>query len=188
MSTGLGYFDINGVWIFGEDDSETLMSDLLNKGQDATSAALTTINSRLDDVESGWQTWTTPPTNLVVGTGGAALLSQRHLHIGGGIHLVKCDYILGTSGASVGLAPIVNLWAPIKKPIPRYATLQSAGALYDASAVTQRQAIISTYDISDTQVYASQVNAGALSNITSTSPWTWAAGDILHFEFTVEVA
>jgi len=53
MSTGLGFFDAQGVWMFGEDDSETLMSDLLNKGQSATSDALVADRSRLANLEAG---------------------------------------------------------------------------------------------------------------------------------------
>src|SRR5690606_4504525 len=61
MAAGLGYFDPNGVWQFGEDDTEVLFSDLLNKGQQATSAAIALDRARLDDLEAdtGWVQITT---------------------------------------------------------------------------------------------------------------------------------
>jgi len=43
MPTGPGGLDSNGIWQFGEDDSEALASDLLNLGMGSVSTALTNL-------------------------------------------------------------------------------------------------------------------------------------------------
>lgn len=42
-----GSLDANGIWIFGEDDSEPTFSGLLNKGMDSVSDAIALTNSKL---------------------------------------------------------------------------------------------------------------------------------------------
>lgn len=53
-----GAFDTNGIWIYGEDDPASPVSDLLNLGQEATSAAFADDRTRLDALETpddtGW--------------------------------------------------------------------------------------------------------------------------------------
>lgn len=51
MPTGLGGYDAQGIWQYGEDDTETLMSDLLNKGQASVSDQVEADRVRLDAVE-----------------------------------------------------------------------------------------------------------------------------------------
>jgi len=43
MPTGPGGLDSNGIWQFGEDDSEALASDLLNLGMGSVSTAITNL-------------------------------------------------------------------------------------------------------------------------------------------------
>ncbi|MBX3094302.1 MAG: hypothetical protein KF680_07190 [Cryobacterium sp.] len=52
MGVGPGYLDPEGVYQFGEDDAETLMSDLLNLGQESVSTAFGSDRSRLDQLEA----------------------------------------------------------------------------------------------------------------------------------------
>ena len=40
MPLGPGGYDSNGIWLYGEDDSEALASDLLNLGMQSVSDAL----------------------------------------------------------------------------------------------------------------------------------------------------
>lgn len=51
MSSGLGYFDAEGVWRFGEADTETLFSDMLNIGQEATSDQFVIDRARMTSIE-----------------------------------------------------------------------------------------------------------------------------------------
>jgi len=51
MAAGAGFTDAEGIWHYGEDDTETLMSDLLNLGQQSVSDALTLDRVRLAQLE-----------------------------------------------------------------------------------------------------------------------------------------
>lgn len=51
MALGPGYTDPQGIWQFGEDDVEILMSDLLNVGQVSVSQQLTLAKGRLAVLE-----------------------------------------------------------------------------------------------------------------------------------------
>jgi len=50
MPIGPGGLDSNGIWQFGEDDSEALASDLLNLGMGSVSTALSTLGGVLQVV------------------------------------------------------------------------------------------------------------------------------------------
>jgi len=50
MPIGPGGLDANGIWQFGEDDSEALASDLLNLGMGSVSTALSTLGGVLQVV------------------------------------------------------------------------------------------------------------------------------------------
>jgi hypothetical protein len=52
MPLGPGAADTQGIWNFGESDTETLFSDLLNVGQASTSAALALDRVRLATIET----------------------------------------------------------------------------------------------------------------------------------------
>jgi hypothetical protein len=51
MATGSGFYDANGVWQYGENDSISLFSDTLNIGQASVSNAFTDDRSRLSTIE-----------------------------------------------------------------------------------------------------------------------------------------
>lgn len=44
MPTGPGGLDPNGIWLYGEDDTEALASDLLNLGMQSVSDALADVS------------------------------------------------------------------------------------------------------------------------------------------------
>ena len=52
MGIGPGFIDAEGIWQYGEDDTETLMSDLLDIGQQSVSDALVLDRARLAAAES----------------------------------------------------------------------------------------------------------------------------------------
>ena len=52
MPTGPGGLDSNGIWQFGEDDSEALASDLLNLGMGSVSTAISTLGGVLQVVST----------------------------------------------------------------------------------------------------------------------------------------
>jgi len=139
-------------------------------------------------IVSDWVAWTTPPTGLVVGTGGSALLSQKYRDSGGGIVEIDCRYVLGTSGASVGVAPIINMPFAMDLPSPRYARIEGKANLYDVSATLNKEGRVGHYDTVDDKIYLNYYDSGALSNITATVPFAWAAGDSIRVSARVKRA
>jgi hypothetical protein len=71
MSAGSGYFDAEGVWIYGENDSIALFSDLLNLGENSVSDQFTADRSRLSTLEAN--------ANLIYA---AASATARNAHFG----------------------------------------------------------------------------------------------------------
>lgn len=188
MAAGPGYLDAEGVWIFGEDDTESLASDLLNLAQAATSTQLGADRARLDALEdelTEWTTWATAPTNLVVGTGGAAQMVQRYKRIAGRYY-IDYRYVLGSSGASVGSGPTINLPFNVAILNPQGGMTVGDGAVYDLSAAATpafTKAVLQSATTARIFTYT-----GTIANITGTAPITWAAGDILAGGFWVDPA
>lgn len=133
-----------------------------------------------------WTTWATAPTNITVGTGGLASTKQRYKVVGGRIFF-DCKYVLGTSGASVGTGPVINLPFPVMKPTTRFAQLGGSGGLYDASTTAaETLAVPRLNGTADNQVLLNTFN-GAYVGITATAPWTWAAGDEIAVQFWADL-
>ena len=136
--------------------------------------------------ESPWIAWTTAPTGITVGTGGAASSLQQYKYVAGRL-CFEYKFILGSSGQSVGTAPYLTVPMNLILPAPRYATLPGDGSCLDSDT--------STADYTKARINATTANqvliskyAGTYSNITATVPWTWAAGDTLGGEFWADPA
>ena len=63
MGIGPGFIDAEGIWQYGEDDTETLMSDLLDIGQQSVSDALVLDRARLAAAESALAMSPATPTS-----------------------------------------------------------------------------------------------------------------------------
>ena len=135
---------------------------------------------------SGWTTWATAPTGITVGAGGSASLMQRYKDFGDNILLFQYKYVLGTSGASVGTNPSINLPFSIRRPTTRIGQLTGSGSLYDASAASQEWTGNPRLLVLTDNAVALAVFNGSYAAITATSPWTWAAGDEIGGEFWAE--
>lgn len=70
-----GSLDANGIWIYGEDDSEATFSGLLNKLGDSTSDAVGTINTDITALEGRALSGLVPinPVSVVVASGSATV-------------------------------------------------------------------------------------------------------------------
>jgi hypothetical protein len=79
MPLGPGSLDSNGIWQYGEDDSEDLFSDLLNVGQESTSDAIALDRARIGELEGKFTPggWTTISTGLVYKLFGGVLVEIR---------------------------------------------------------------------------------------------------------------
>jgi len=76
MPIGPGGLDSNGIWQFGEDDSEALASDLLNLGMGSVSTAISTLGGVLQVVSTTkTDTFSTTSTSYVDVTGLAATIT-----------------------------------------------------------------------------------------------------------------
>lgn len=131
--------------------------------------------------ESDWLTWATAITNVTIGTGGSALLSQRYKYIGGRV-LFQCRFVLGSSGASIAGQPTINLPMSLEQLVSRTAELVSAGTIHDVSAAATFQARARLNVLASNQVAVSSYT-GTYAGITATAPMTWAGGDELAVEF-----
>ena len=137
--------------------------------------------------QSTWITWSTAPTNLAVGTGGSALQQQKYKYIGGRVFF-DCKYVLGTSGASMGTAPVINLPVTLVRPSSRFFKLSAAVGMFDTSATAQADGLATLNALSAVQVLATYLVGATSTSITATAPWTWAAGDELAVQFWADVA
>lgn len=79
MPAGLGGFDDQGIWQFGEDDTEVLMSDLLNNGMQSVSDQLLFDRARLTDLEEA-----PVPVAMAAGliTASSGVWSERSFPVG----------------------------------------------------------------------------------------------------------
>ena len=137
--------------------------------------------------ESGWITWATAPTNITVGTGGSAEQTQKYRYVNGEI-FVRFKYVLGTSGASVGTIPHLNLPFNIAPLSTRYSPVLGTVGLYDDNATVGARGNTLQEATSLTQIILQHDTGAVWQNITATVPWTWAANDIIAGEFWVTPA
>lgn len=129
---------------------------------------------------SDWITWATAPTNVVVGTGGAASSVQKYKYVAGRLAF-NVRFVLGTTGFSVTGQPAVTLPLSIVQAIAGAGDMEGVGNIYDTSAATAYRA--KPRQTSATSVIVSSYSAGSYGGITASTPMTWAAGDVLAFEF-----
>lgn len=134
--------------------------------------------------ESDWITWATAPTNLTVGSGGSASSLQRYKWITGRLYF-DFKFVLGSSGASMGTSPTLNL--------PVTVTMNVTGSLLTGDGAVRDVSVPSTpaytkASLGTTTTVTIVTYTGTTASITSTAPMTWAAGDILAGGFWAEPA
>ena len=136
---------------------------------------------------SPWVTYSPTLTNLVIGTGGAALTFAEWRYEGDLVH-VNFAYIIGTSGQAVGTIPTMTLpvpAAPFRTPT-KYMGIMT---LYDVSAVATWEGRISAISGSTTAArLLAAPGTGVAAPITATAPFAWDSGDHLVGEFTYKPA
>jgi len=142
-----------------------------------------------DAWDSGWITSINAPTNLTVGTGGSATSVQRYKYISGKIYF-DYTFVLGTTGASVGVAPSLNL--------PIYLMMRSGGVeslgmetgvIYDLSAASTvgytKHLLLTSNTV---RISYNTATTWAITNITATAPITFASGDVIAGAFWADPA
>ena len=123
MATGT--LDANGVWIYGEDDPASPVSDLLNLGMDSVSDAVGDAKARLTTLE-GLGMWTaytptlTATTNPNIGTTGTR--TGAYTRIGKTVHW-RAYITVGGTGIAVGTGSY-----RLSMPVAPAANQRSAGS------------------------------------------------------------
>lgn len=137
--------------------------------------------------ESNWITWSTAPTGITVGTGGSASSLQRYKWMDGRIYF-DFKFVLGTSGASVVTNPNLNLPVSIALSIPSGVGQLATGdvQLYDTSVPAINYGKVSIAGAT-TALLRTYTGSGT-GSISSSAPWTWAAGDIIAGGFWADPA
>lgn len=138
--------------------------------------------------ESEYATYTATLTNIAVGTGGSAAQLTEYRYEAGLVR-VHFKLILGTSGASVSGIPQFTL--PVTATALDGATIGYPGltTLLDVSVPTTYYEDVGSVSASTTAVrILLRGTNGVIGAISSTVPFTWAAGDILAGEFTYRPA
>lgn len=159
-----------GRWIYETDTGRTLLYD-----------------------GTGWivmdeptQNYTPALVNIAIGTGGNAANNGRYRRSGGWVD-VKFQVVLGTSGASVGASPTIGIpFASLDgyelSQIPMGLFDSSAAQFYPGSTVLATATTIGIYAFGAAATYTTY------NGVTSTIPFTWAAGDFFEANFRYQMA
>lgn len=160
-------------------------------GQRAVASAFQTLADIATALTGARGTFASSVTNLTPGTGGTS--SMRYRRLGSGEVQGRYLFVYGSSGAAVGSSPRCSLPAD---PHSSYASGGSVsagfarvgtGILYDTSVGAYRDAI-GLLNSSREMLIAYWDTATTLAAISSTTPWTWAAGDRIQIDFLYEPA
>lgn len=132
--------------------------------------------------ESEWISYTPTWTNLVVGTGGDAANTAAYKYTNGKVN-VEGVVVFGSTGASVSGA--VSFTLPVTATTRPFTNTfyRAASTLFDASAPATNEARVRANGTSTNSASILAVVSGTPANLSATIPWTWAAGDSIHYEF-----
>lgn len=141
--------------------------------------------------ESDWISYTSTLGNAAVGTGGSALKSSDYRYEVGRLRL-RFRAILGTSGASVTSTPTwtVPSGVSLRTPATANELIDGRITLTDISAASNyigHASYIGT-DVDKFRIIANAATTVGTAGISATSPFTWAAGDVISGEVVVDVA
>lgn len=141
----------------------------------------TEVSNALTALTAAWTTWTPTLANLTLGSG---TVTARYRRLGKTVDF-HFKFVLG-SGSAVGTQPTFTLPAT---PHSSYGLFQDAVGTADfADAGTaNRRGIVWVFSGSTAIIYALSTT-GVQTDVTSTSPHTWASGDSISVSGTYEAA
>lgn len=137
--------------------------------------------------ESDWIAYTPTLTGVTIGSGGGASNTAFYKYECGVVR-VHGSIVLGATGAAVSGA--VSLTLPVTAATPKFTNTFyiAAATLFDTSPAATTEARVRANGTSTTSFNLLAVVTGTPANISSTVPWTWAAGDAMQYEFTYRPA
>lgn len=150
--------------------------DLLYTSLLATNASVAAIGT--------WSTWTPTFTFLNKGTTGTVV--AKYVQIGKLVRGV-CEVTLGGTGISVGGAGAVSFTLPVTSAraggrIGSSTYLDSGVAFYDGSV------LLGSTTVANFLIHVASGTYTTASNVSATTPFTWAAADTFYCEFAYEAA
>lgn len=179
---GSNFISLSGMYVWANASARAAATGMATDArgyQVDTRAEYRYTGSAWQAWESNWIVWTTSPSNFAVGTGGSAAVVQRYKWIAGRVYF-EYEFTLGSSGASVGTNPEVNLPFAIKTFNGVSYPTGDGGAVFDASsganAAYSRHLVVSATAV---RVYFTTIASPTFTSITASAPMTWAAGDKL---------
>ena len=120
-------------------------------------------------------TWVPSTTNVTLGTGGEIRTRMRQ---SGQEMQIYMEVVLGTGGQFGGI-PTFSLPVPVASWLETGtgALLPGVEAWWVDRGTTQRHGMVSLLNATTIEIL--WMNAGVPAAVTSSSPWSWAAGDLL---------
>jgi hypothetical protein len=137
---------------------------------------------------SDWISYTPTLSGVAIGTGGAAANTASYRYIDGQVK-VRGVITLGSSGASVSGTIDVTLPSTATALRHPYQTYAGSGTLYDTSAGVNYYSFVAAANASVTDINIFFVGAsGVRGGTTASTPFVWAAGDSISYDFTYDPA
>jgi len=146
-------------------------------------ATLKTYFDTIYPVNGAWTTWTPTFTNLTVGNG---TLSAKYKQIGDKTYSVAVQVTLGST-SSVGTSPSFSIPFTLTNTSARCI---GSGSVYDTSAAAMFKTCLQVKSSTEFYFglnYVTGTNVG-VRGLTATIPMTFATGDIIYVEGTIEIA
>lgn len=156
-----------------------------------TQTGVDSLNNQINPtsvISNSWQSWTPTWTNLTVGNG---VTVARYIQIGKTVHF-QLNFTLGTTSA-VGVTPTVTLPVATSgsyitdsvngSQMGSFMFTDAAAAVYMGVGRLQTTTIVTIAVLGAAATYVNHP-----TGLTSTTPFTWGTGDIIHWSGTYEAA
>lgn len=126
---------------------------------------------------SPWTPWSPTTTGIAVGTGGTIISVYRF--VGNKIEL-KFAVLFGTGGSINATNPSFTLPFAAETQLAPYTAYNGFGSAYNGSSIYPLFVISNNTSTTVAVFYALAASTQAFSNVSSTSPFTWASGHSLN--------
>jgi hypothetical protein len=172
--------------------TRTTWQDYPNTTTPITAASLNNVEAFLESISTvpdAWTSYTPTLTNLTLGTAGT--VTGRAMQAGKFV-FVDIVAILGTSGFSVGSNPEFSIPSGLSFGSSYTNNISSVGTALavDQVANVRYQGYTRVQTSTTVSMGLMSVSGSSVvtAGVTSTAPFTWAAGDELRFHFWFEAS
>lgn len=183
MATGA--LDANGVWIYGEDDPASPVSDLLNLGMDSVSDVVGDAKARLTTLEAGpgaWTAYTPALLGISLGNGTLSAATQSSgpntLDLSVSLTFGSTTTYSGGAGAAIGISLPPGMTALRSQAL--------TADIFDAS--TGFDYLATGRILAGSSVISLALQAGFVASVNDSRPFAWAVGDWFMLTGRIELA